>query len=455
VTTTVSCHPRPSIRGSLTLCACLCAAAVTTAVAAAEAPALVADAAVPWHPSLAAASRAAAVSRRPVLAIVTSGGHESTGVLAAQVFPAPETVALLTACFEPVRIDVDVDPSTAGGLGVSRVPTACIIDGQGRVVACFDCPTTPAAFVAAATRAAQDAATAGAAAARSADVLVRETDPAGPAATPGQTATPAEPALAPNPPEWPAEPAARPMPTPPAATAARERPMLEPASAVAPAAPWLAAAPSASATPTAPAAQPAPRAPAAATSVTPSPVAGPGEPPAPAQPEKKSAADAWLAAFKNPFGMFARPKADDAAPAATEPVAGTTVEPDPVGSLPLGLEGYCPVTLVDKGTWVEGRAQWGARHRGRTYLFAGADQQRTFLADPDRYAPALSGDDPVLACDTGRQVAGQRRYGVTYQARTYLFSSPETRAAFAANPQRYTMRVTLAERPTTPGTVVR
>jgi protein disulfide-isomerase len=123
--------------------------------------------------------------------------------------------------------------------------------------------------------------------------------------------------------------------------------------------------------------------------------------------------------------------------------------------MPLGLEGYCPVTLVDKGSWVEGRAQWGARHRGRTYLFASAEQQKAFLADPDRYAPALSGDDPVLACDTGKQIAGQRRYGVTYQARTYLFSSPETRTAFTANPQRYTARVLLAEQTPDPSTTRR
>lgn len=113
--------------------------------------------------------------------------------------------------------------------------------------------------------------------------------------------------------------------------------------------------------------------------------------------------------------------------------------------MPLGMEGYCPVTLVDQGTWVEGRAQWGARHRGRTYLFAGENEQRTFLASPDRYAPALSGDDPVLALDVGTSTPGQRRYGVTYQSRMYLFASPETRAAFAADPDRYTGRVLMAE----------
>ena len=114
--------------------------------------------------------------------------------------------------------------------------------------------------------------------------------------------------------------------------------------------------------------------------------------------------------------------------------------------MPLGLEGYCPVTLVDHGTWAEGRVQWGVRHRGRTYLFAGAEQQQTFLANPDRYAPALSGDDPVLAMESGARTPGQRRYGVTYQSRMYLFATPETRATFAADPARYSASVLVAER---------
>ena len=155
----------------------------------------------------------------------------------------------------------------------------------------------------------------------------------------------------------------------------------------------------------------------------------------------------------------ARPLAPGAVPAATATAATpmpATAAPDPYGSMPVGLEGYCPVTLADKGQWTEGRAQWGARHRGRTYLFAGEEQQRAFLADPDRYAPALSGDDPVLACDKGTSAPGQRRYGVTYQSRMYLFSSPETRSQFAANPNRYVGRVALAETPAgSTGTILR
>jgi len=120
--------------------------------------------------------------------------------------------------------------------------------------------------------------------------------------------------------------------------------------------------------------------------------------------------------------------------------------------MPLGLEGYCPVTLAEKQVWTEGRPQHGARHRGRTYLFAGPEQQRIFLADPDRYAPALSGDDPVLAFEQGKSMPGQRRYGVVCQSRMYLFATPATRDAFAANPEKYAGRVALAEQGTTAAT---
>lgn len=428
--------------------------------------ALVAEAAVPWHADLAAAKQAALVSHRPVLVIFCAGSTESGATLVRDVFPAAETVALLTACFEPVRIDVDVDTSTARSMGIAQVPTACIIDAHDRILSRFECPTTPAAFVAAASRAAQDAAGAGSvvtpvAAIREHSDFVSQAAQAPPAApataaplgAPAFTLPSDEPTLPAAPPAWTAEQTTRPMPFPPDAQAAQQRPTIEPTTSPTGNAAWLNAPPSG----------PAPGSVATAAPATP---AAPPAPAATPEPEKKSAGASFLAALQKPFSIFTKPKQPDAtaAGASTAPAAPTATAtasaasaagPDAHGSMPLGLEGFCPVSLVDKGTWVEGRAQWGARHRGRTYLFAGPEQQQAFLADPDRYAPALSGDDPVLACDSGRQVAGQRRYGVTYQARTYLFSSPETRAAFAANPQHYTTRVTIAERPTASGAVVR
>jgi thiol-disulfide isomerase/thioredoxin/YHS domain-containing protein len=134
----------------------------------------------------------------------------------------------------------------------------------------------------------------------------------------------------------------------------------------------------------------------------------------------------------------------DSRPAA--PPAGASPAPTlPPGTPPLGLDGFCPVQLSyamkqaePSRRWTRGDVRWGAIHRGRLYLFAGATEQTSFLADPDRFAPVASGDDPVLALDQGRQVPGRREFGVMYGGRFYLFASESTLTQFAKNPERYT-----------------
>ena len=105
--------------------------------------------------------------------------------------------------------------------------------------------------------------------------------------------------------------------------------------------------------------------------------------------------------------------------------------------LPPDLNGFCAVQLVDNGTWVAGDSRWAVEHRGRVYLMSGANQQQRFLANPGRYAPVLSGNDPVLAVDEGRQEPGRTDHCVVYDGRLYSFSSISTLTRFRQNPQRY------------------
>lgn len=211
-----------------------------------------------------------------------------------------------------------------------------------------------------------------------------------------------------------------------------------------PGAPWL---------PPPPPAATSPEAPQATSPDTVNAEASPAATGSPPQRVASDAADAgkkpngFWATVQKPFGSLLGKgnKPSETAPAAAEMPATATPGGEPGAPLPLGLEGYCAVTLVEKGQWVEGRAKWGVRHRGRTYLCAGPDEQRSFLANPDRFAPGLSGDDPVLAIDGGKRVGGQRQYGVSYRSRIYLFSSPDTQAAFRADPQKYAERVQVAE----------
>ncbi|MBM3954737.1 MAG: hypothetical protein FJ309_09005 [Planctomycetes bacterium] len=403
---------------------------------------------IPWHTNLAGAKVASSVSQRPVLVVFTAAWSEPSVALDSTALASPEAVALLTACYEPVRVDVDADPGLARAMGVAHLPTACVIDRDERVVARFDIPAAPTAFVAAAGRAVQQAALATAA---TAPVAPTGAGPAAPVPTasavapqPSAPAAPAAdqtPALAASAPAWPAEKVTRPM------TADGKAPAL--ASQIEP--------PGAAST------TPAAESTAAAT-VAPGPWLGQSAPAVPpTQPPAKSATrlPAWDSFQRSITGLFTRPEsatkpATSVPPPTPSPVAPAGYTATDAGvSMPVGLDGYCPVSVMDKGTWVEGRAQWGVRHRGRTYLFAGQAEQQTFLAAPDRYAPGLSGDDPVLAFDSGRKVQGQRRYGITYQSRMYLFSSPETRDTFSADPTRYTARVTVAERPAAERTIVR
>lgn len=123
-------------------------------------------------------------------------------------------------------------------------------------------------------------------------------------------------------------------------------------------------------------------------------------------------------------------------PLASAPAAATL----PPSQSPLGLDGFCPVRLTEAKAWSRGDRRWGARHRGCTYLFAGPEEQRRFLADPDRYAPVNSGEDIVLAVEQNRSVPGTRTQGVTYGGRMYLFAEEGTRLSFSRNPRFYAER---------------
>jgi len=464
----------------------------------------------PWHAELAQARAASAASNRPVLALFVASWNEASRQTAAALQADADVNALLSACFEPVTLDVESDPDLTRRLGVSHVPTAVVLDAGDHKLAAFECPNAAPAFIATAAQTARDIAAQTAAAGGASDAGSAASLAAAPYAAPargsismltakvrqlsnfaadgvppagsvaaartiglhdsfaGGTAPAVQepPTLPQVPPAWSAErpPAPLALTTPPAATS---RPTIEPVAhgaaateQAAGASPtWLATASTGVQESSASISDIPPTAPA------------PGAT-APAKP-----ATGFMAAIQKPFAGLAR-KPETAAVAKPEPpptmpparpqwpaplagaapsappAAAAPAVPSPVveGTMPLGLEGYCPVTLVEKQVWTEGRPQYGARHRGRTYLFAGPEQQQTFLADPDRYAPALSGDDPVLAFEQGKSMPGQRRYGVVCQSRMYLFASPATRDAFAANPDKYAGRVALAEQGATAAT---
>ncbi|MGD0896844.1 MAG: thioredoxin family protein [Thermoguttaceae bacterium] len=156
-----------------------------------------------------------------------------------------------------------------------------------------------------------------------------------------------------------------------------------------------------------------------------------------ATPAAASAAGYAVAPVQPAIGAAALPSTSDGLLASRAPPAAAASGPN---RPPFGLDGFCPVELVEKAAWSRGDQRWGAVHRGRVYLFAGQEQQRRFLADPDRFAPVNSGDDVVVAVEQGQSVAGTRDHGVTFAGRIYLFAHEVSLDKFSKNPRFYAER---------------
>jgi protein disulfide-isomerase len=154
-----------------------------------------------------------------------------------------------------------------------------------------------------------------------------------------------------------------------------------------------------------------------------------------------------------PAHQFANPYASPSGGAMTQPAAAAAATPQPStqqaadpralapSATPIGFDGYCPVSMRTQWKWVPGDPRYGIVHRGRTYFMTGPAEQQQFWADPDRYSPALSGMDPVLAIDHGQQVPGKREHSIDYQNLFYMFASEATLQQFTSTPERYAVAV--------------
>ena len=109
----------------------------------------------------------------------------------------------------------------------------------------------------------------------------------------------------------------------------------------------------------------------------------------------------------------------------------TAADPAAAG---VGLRGYSPVSLIDGRVWVKGDAAFSWYADGVTYHLADAAELSRFRANPEKYAPQLSGFDPHLLSTTGRAVPGRARFGAFYDGKLFLHATDANRRAFMDDP---------------------
>ncbi len=182
--------------------------------------------------------------------------------------------------------------------------------------------------------------------------------------------------------------------------------------------------------------------------------------PSPAESKPLVEGSVEAAAFATVTNSFVPPPRRD--PVALQPMAdGVKIPPARemasaagmnAGEHPIGLDGYCGVTLMEEQRWVKGDAKHGCIHRGKLYLFASPDRLERFKMTPDMFSPLLGGADPVEFHNRGALVEGARKHGVFYgddgePTVIVLFDSRANRDAFEADPTTflYTVRQAMAE----------
>ena len=103
----------------------------------------------------------------------------------------------------------------------------------------------------------------------------------------------------------------------------------------------------------------------------------------------------------------------------------------------IGLEGFCPVCIVNMKKWVPGSEEHQATYDGVTYRFPSEKVKETFLADPAKFVPALGGDCTVCLVKGGKRMAGNIRHGSFFRGRLYLFAGDKERELFRKDPGAY------------------
>lgn len=103
----------------------------------------------------------------------------------------------------------------------------------------------------------------------------------------------------------------------------------------------------------------------------------------------------------------------------------------------LGLEGYCPVCVVEHGKWVMGKAEHAAEFDGVNYYFPSEEVKAMFQKNPAAYVPALGGDCTVCYAMAGKRMPGNIRFAAVDNKRLFLFPSDKERQAFWKSPEKF------------------
>ena len=105
----------------------------------------------------------------------------------------------------------------------------------------------------------------------------------------------------------------------------------------------------------------------------------------------------------------------------TLPSAGKELANTVTAKPELAIQGYCAVSVVNDGEWLEGKPELGVIHLGKLYLFSDKAAMDLFLADPIPFTPMLNEIDVVRFFEEKKIIQGKREWGVIDPVHNRMF----------------------------------
>ncbi len=112
---------------------------------------------------------------------------------------------------------------------------------------------------------------------------------------------------------------------------------------------------------------------------------------------------------------------------------------DPAKYVPA-LGGDCAVSFVARGERLRGSVYHAYEYEGRLFLFVDAERKAVFKADPATYATAdlaAGGMCVVTQADERRENPGVAEHATWHRGQVYQFAGAEQKRKFLAEPERY------------------
>lgn len=119
------------------------------------------------------------------------------------------------------------------------------------------------------------------------------------------------------------------------------------------------------------------------------------------------------------------------------PFAGSAEENAAQEKIEVGIDGYCPVCIVEMKSWVRGQEDIFADVDGKRYFFPSTKEREMFTSNIAKYVPALGGDCVVCYAEMGERVPGSVQHAVLHNKRLYLFPGADQKKMFMASPNKF------------------